>query len=394
MADNMIQIKNVSKWYGAVQVLHDCNLSVDKGDVVVVCGPSGSGKSTLIKTINALEPVQKGEIIVNGIAVTAPGTDLPRLRSKVGMVFQHFELFPHLSVTENPTPAPASVRGRAPDEANPRAHQRRGQTVPGDGILQVVVGQVDDGDAADRQPARVGPGVGVDADRHDSGTGGQARGGGHLVAVLPVEDVLRDVVVGKHHRGLAVQRVAGEPRYRHRARDLPLRSFRRVLEVIGNEAAIDEDEAAIIELQRRVDIETGNPFPGGEEMPLALVQEGARDRDGRVVDVTGAGELALERGKRRRRFVRTLVYGLKETFLPLQTLDLPGAEPDQNKEHDKAEPEQQGHARPRGAGGRTSRPAHSPVSSLPSEAFPEYCKVISTPLKAVTEKLPRAQALA
>ena len=120
MADNMIQIKNVSKWYGAVQVLHDCNLSVDKGDVVVVCGPSGSGKSTLIKTINALEPVQKGEIIVNGIAVTAPGTDLPRLRSKVGMVFQHFELFPHLSVTENLTIAQVKVLGRSLDDAKAR----------------------------------------------------------------------------------------------------------------------------------------------------------------------------------------------------------------------------------------------------------------------------------
>ena len=120
MADNMIQMKNVSKWYGAIQVLNNCNLSVDKGDVVVVCGPSGSGKSTLIKTINALEPVQQGEIVVNGIKVTDPSTDLPKLRSKVGMVFQHFELFPHLSVTENLTIAQVKVLGRRIDEARTR----------------------------------------------------------------------------------------------------------------------------------------------------------------------------------------------------------------------------------------------------------------------------------
>ncbi|MGB6099385.1 MAG: amino acid ABC transporter ATP-binding protein [Comamonas sp.] len=116
----MIELKNVSKWYGAIQVLNDCNLSVDKGDVVVVCGPSGSGKSTLIKTINALEPVQKGEIVVNGTVVTDPRTDLPKLRSQVGMVFQHFELFPHLSVTENLTIAQVKVLGRKLDDARAR----------------------------------------------------------------------------------------------------------------------------------------------------------------------------------------------------------------------------------------------------------------------------------
>ncbi|WP_298433375.1 amino acid ABC transporter ATP-binding protein [Ottowia sp.] len=116
----MIQIKNVSKWYGPVQVLNDCSVNIDKGDVVVVCGPSGSGKSTLIKTVNALEPYQKGEIIVNGIPLSDPKTDLPKLRSKVGMVFQHFELFPHLSVTENLTIAQVKVLGRKPDEARAR----------------------------------------------------------------------------------------------------------------------------------------------------------------------------------------------------------------------------------------------------------------------------------
>ncbi|MFT4243302.1 MAG: amino acid ABC transporter ATP-binding protein, partial [Acidovorax sp.] len=116
----MIEIKNVSKWYGPVQVLNDCSVSIAKGDVVVVCGPSGSGKSTLIKTVNALEPIQKGEIIVNGTKVNDPATDLPKLRSKVGMVFQHFELFPHLSVTENLTIAQVKVLGRSIDEAKTR----------------------------------------------------------------------------------------------------------------------------------------------------------------------------------------------------------------------------------------------------------------------------------
>jgi glutamate/aspartate transport system ATP-binding protein len=113
----MIELKQVSKWYGEVQVLNDCSARINKGEVVVVCGPSGSGKSTLIKTINALEPVQKGEIWVDGIAVHDPKTSLPKLRSRVGMVFQHFELFPHLSVTENLTLAQVKVLGRSADEA-------------------------------------------------------------------------------------------------------------------------------------------------------------------------------------------------------------------------------------------------------------------------------------
>ncbi len=113
----MIEIKDVSKWYGSFQVLTDCTTRIDKGEVVVVCGPSGSGKSTLIKTVNALEPIQKGDIVVDGISVTDPKTDLPRLRSRVGMVFQHFELFPHLSVTENLTLAQVRVLRRGKDEA-------------------------------------------------------------------------------------------------------------------------------------------------------------------------------------------------------------------------------------------------------------------------------------
>ncbi|MEE9101601.1 MULTISPECIES: amino acid ABC transporter ATP-binding protein [Pseudomonas] len=113
----MISIDNVSKWYGDFQVLTDCNTQVAKGEVVVVCGPSGSGKSTLIKCVNALEPFQKGDITVDGTSIANPKTDLPKLRSRVGMVFQHFELFPHLSITENLTIAQRKVLGRSKEEA-------------------------------------------------------------------------------------------------------------------------------------------------------------------------------------------------------------------------------------------------------------------------------------
>jgi len=113
----MIKIRNISKWYGSFQVLTDCSTEVKKGEVVVVCGPSGSGKSTIIKCVNALEPFQKGEITVDGISVGDPKTDLPKLRSRIGMVFQNFELFPHLSVTENLTLAQIKVLGRTPEAA-------------------------------------------------------------------------------------------------------------------------------------------------------------------------------------------------------------------------------------------------------------------------------------
>ena len=111
----MISMKNVSKWYGTFQVLTDCSTDVNKGEVVVVCGPSGSGKSTLIKCVNALEPFQEGEILVDGVSVGDTKTDLPKLRSRIGMVFQNFELFPHLSVTENLTLAQIKVLNRTPD---------------------------------------------------------------------------------------------------------------------------------------------------------------------------------------------------------------------------------------------------------------------------------------
>ncbi|CAB3668515.1 Arginine transport ATP-binding protein ArtM [Achromobacter denitrificans] len=117
----MIEIRQVSKWYGAFQVLDDCSTTVGRGEVVVVCGPSGSGKSTLIKTVNALEPFQKGDIVVNGISVGDPRTNLPKLRAVAGMVFQHFELFPHLSVTENLCLGQVKVLKRGQDEARQRA---------------------------------------------------------------------------------------------------------------------------------------------------------------------------------------------------------------------------------------------------------------------------------
>jgi glutamate/aspartate transport system ATP-binding protein len=113
----MIEIDKVSKWYGDFQVLAECSTQVARGDVVVVCGPSGSGKSTLIKTVNGLEPVQQGVIRVDGLTVTDRKTDLPKLRAKIGMVFQNFELFPHLSVRDNLTLAQVKVLGRSKDEA-------------------------------------------------------------------------------------------------------------------------------------------------------------------------------------------------------------------------------------------------------------------------------------
>ncbi|MCC7485044.1 MAG: amino acid ABC transporter ATP-binding protein [Burkholderiales bacterium] len=117
----MIEFRNVSKWYGEFRVLADCSTRVAKGEVVVVCGPSGSGKSTLLKCVNGLEPFQRGEIIVNGESVGAAGTNLNRLRSKIGMVFQHFELFPHMTVTGNLDLAQVKVLGRGAREATEKS---------------------------------------------------------------------------------------------------------------------------------------------------------------------------------------------------------------------------------------------------------------------------------
>ena len=117
----MITLENVSKWYGEFRVLTDCSTKVDKGEVVVVCGPSGSGKSTMIKCVNGLEPVQEGKIMVEDAEVTARRTNLTKLRSRIGMVFQHFELYPHMSVRENLCLGQQKVLGRSRDEANAKA---------------------------------------------------------------------------------------------------------------------------------------------------------------------------------------------------------------------------------------------------------------------------------
>ncbi len=117
----MISINNISKWYGNFQVLKDCSTKVDNGEVVVVCGPSGSGKSTLIKCVNMLEPFQQGEVIIDDVSVGAPTTDLPKLRAKIGMVFQNFELFPHMSVLKNLTLAQMKVLNRPEAAATEKA---------------------------------------------------------------------------------------------------------------------------------------------------------------------------------------------------------------------------------------------------------------------------------
>lgn len=119
----MIEMQNVSKWYGEFQVLADCTTRVEKGEVVVVCGPSGSGKSTLIKCVNGLEPVQQGRIVVEGFEVTGRGTNLTSLRARIGMVFQHFELYPHLTVRDNLCLAQQKVLKRSRDEAVAKAEK-------------------------------------------------------------------------------------------------------------------------------------------------------------------------------------------------------------------------------------------------------------------------------
>lgn len=119
----MIEIQKVSKWYGDFQVLDDCSTSINQGEVVVVCGPSGSGKSTLIKTVNALEPFQEGNIVVDGTALKDSKTDLAKFRSRVGMVFQHFELFPHMTVLDNLTIGQIKVLKRSSSDAKKKALQ-------------------------------------------------------------------------------------------------------------------------------------------------------------------------------------------------------------------------------------------------------------------------------
>jgi glutamate/aspartate transport system ATP-binding protein len=119
----MIEIRNISKWYGAFQVLKDCTTRVSQGEVVVVCGPSGSGKSTLIKCVNGLEPFQTGDVLVDGVSVGDPHTNLPKLRARIGMVFQNFELFPHMTVLDNINLAQVKVLGRDRPAATERSRQ-------------------------------------------------------------------------------------------------------------------------------------------------------------------------------------------------------------------------------------------------------------------------------
>ena len=140
----MIEMRNVSKWYGDFQVLKNCTTHVDKGEVVVVCGPSGSGKSTLIKCVNGLEPFQEGVVTVDGTSVGDPATNLPRLRSKIGMVFQNFELFPHISVADNINLAQVKVLGRSPEEATTRSKS--------------LLARVGLADQADKYPAQLSGG--------------------------------------------------------------------------------------------------------------------------------------------------------------------------------------------------------------------------------------------
>ena len=117
----MIELQNVNKWYGSYHALVDIDETIRKGEVVVVCGPSGSGKSTLIRTFNRLEPIQSGRILIEGKDIHAPGTDVNAFRSRIGFVFQQFNLFPHLTVLQNCTMAPMQLRGLSRKEADERA---------------------------------------------------------------------------------------------------------------------------------------------------------------------------------------------------------------------------------------------------------------------------------
>jgi polar amino acid transport system ATP-binding protein len=113
----MISFKNVNKWYGELHVLNSINLEVEKGEVVVVCGPSGSGKSTLIRCINRLEPIQKGELFVDGMAVHDKKINMTKIRADIGFIFQSFNLYPHMTALENTTIAPLKVKNMKKEEA-------------------------------------------------------------------------------------------------------------------------------------------------------------------------------------------------------------------------------------------------------------------------------------
>jgi len=144
MADPVIEFRSVNKWFGKVHVLRDITLAVVAGEVVVVCGPSGSGKSTLIRCVNALEPIQGGELVVLGESLTTPGVNLSALRTRVGMVFQSFNLFPHMTVLENIMLAPVRVRGLTAAEAS--------------SVARALLARVRIPDKADHYPANLSGG--------------------------------------------------------------------------------------------------------------------------------------------------------------------------------------------------------------------------------------------
>jgi len=144
MADPVIEFRSVNKWFGKVHVLRDITLAVIAGEVVVVCGPSGSGKSTLIRCVNALEPIQGGELVVLGESLTTPGVNLSALRTRVGMVFQSFNLFPHMTVLENIMLAPVRVRGLSAAEAS--------------SVARALLARVRIPDKADHYPANLSGG--------------------------------------------------------------------------------------------------------------------------------------------------------------------------------------------------------------------------------------------
>jgi len=139
-----IEFTHVDKWFGPLHVLDDVSLAVAGGEVIVVCGPSGSGKSTLIRCVNRLEPIQKGEVRVHGKSITAADVNLSRLRAEVGMVFQSFNLFPHMTVLQNITLAPTKVKGLSVTEAEK--------------IARVLLERVRIPDKADKYPANLSGG--------------------------------------------------------------------------------------------------------------------------------------------------------------------------------------------------------------------------------------------
>ncbi len=161
----MIEMKHVSKWYSAFRVLNDCSLTIEKGEVVVICGPSGSGKSTLIKCMNGWKRFQQGEVIVGDISVGAKSTNLPKLRSRIGMVFQNFELFPHMTVLKNIALPQIKILNRSRAEAEARAEKTARPHGPEGAGAEISRAAIRRPAAARGDRARAGDGPGGDAVR-------------------------------------------------------------------------------------------------------------------------------------------------------------------------------------------------------------------------------------